>query len=101
MSAAARGSGASPSCPATSLEEKREDAGGARGPSPAELRGKTLVLGELSLNRYPVGWTYKIRVNQRHDLRPKKVPRWTVWLELPVGDSVSLEAREKEAELQQ
>ncbi len=96
MSAAARRAfGASPSSPpfgdATNPEEKREEAGGAL--SPSELRGKTLVLGGLSLNRYPVGWTYKIRVNQRHDLRPKKVPRWTVWLELPVGDSVSLEAR--------
>lgn len=60
----------------------------------SEVRGKTLLMGELSLNRYPEGWTYKIRINQDHDLPPKRVPRWTVWLELPVGDSVSLEVRD-------
>ena len=62
----------------------------------SEVRGKTLLMGELSLNRYPEGWTYKIRINQDHDLPPKRVPRWTVWLELPVGDSVSLEVGDRE-----
>lgn len=57
-----------------------------------EARGKTLLLGELSLNRFPKNLVYKISVNGEH-LPPKAVPKWTVWLELPVGDSVSLEAR--------
>lgn len=59
----------------------------------AEAHGKTLLLGELSLNHFPKNYlVYKISVNGEH-LPPKRVPKWTVWLELPVGDSVSLEAR--------
>lgn len=58
----------------------------------SEAQGKTLLLGELSLNRFPKNFVYKISVNGEH-LPPKPVPKWTVWLELPVGDKISLEAR--------
>lgn len=58
----------------------------------SEAGGKTLLLGELSLVSVNKSFVYKISVNGEH-LPPKPVPKWTVWLELPVGDNVSLEAR--------
>lgn len=57
-----------------------------------EAQGKRLLLAELRLDGYPRGWTYKVSINQE-TLPPKKVPKWTVWLELPVGSSITLEAR--------
>lgn len=56
----------------------------------SEAQGKTLLLGELSLKRFPKDMVYKISVNGEN-LPPKAVPQWTVWLEVPVGHSISLE----------
>eukprot|EP00752_Nemacystus_decipiens_P005386 g4883.t1 len=61
-----------------------------------EARGKTLLLGELSLHRFPKNLVYKMSVNGEH-LPPKPVPKWTVWLELPVGDSIALEVFARES----
>ncbi|CAM9801707.1 unnamed protein product [Scytosiphon promiscuus] len=53
--------------------------------------GKSLWVRGLSLHGCPTsGWAYKVSVNDQ-DLPPKKVPRWAVGVEVPVGDRIAIE----------
>lgn len=91
-----------PSLSTNSTDRIREDvvateagdhlAGGGEGSDHAagEAKGKKLLVGEIRLDGCPAGWTYEISVNH-HQLPPKKVPKWTTRLEVPVGDSITLE----------
>ena len=61
-----------------------------------EATGKKLLVGEVRLDRHTSpgdsgGWLYKVSVNGQR-LPPKAVPKWTVWLEVPAGDTITLEA---------
>lgn len=56
-----------------------------------ETGGKRLLVGEVRLDRHIPGWAYKISLNEER-LPPKNDPKWTVRLEVPVGDCITLEA---------
>lgn len=55
-----------------------------------ENQGKKLLVGEVRLDGYPRGWTFKVCVDGER-LPPKRAPKWTMWLELPLGRNITLE----------
>lgn len=65
-----------------------------------EATGKKLLVGEVRLDRCisgggsGSGWVYKVLVNGER-LPPKAVPKWAVWIEVPAGDTITLEVNEK------
>lgn len=94
---AASGSGRSSS--SNFLDNVVAHGGKSKARTVGEARGKRLLLADLRLDGYPTGggaWTYKVSVNQEHHLPPKRVPKWTVWLELPVGKNITLEVQQEE-----
>ena len=56
-----------------------------------EAAGKSLLIGEVRLDGGLPGWIYKVSINDER-LPPKATPKWTVWLEIPAGDAITLEA---------